>query len=191
MKNLTVTICLTLAVLIGSAWAQSHSRHNMEQGTATHMSVNSKKPTFPGQDAFGAIQEIVNILEADPSTDWTRVDISGLRAHLVDMDLLVKNTSVSTKNIKGGLEMNISGKGDALLAIQSMVTAHAPMIDGINGWAVKSKKTDTGAKLIVTSKNAKEIVHIRGLGFYGLLVTGSHHQSHHLSLARGVNAHAH
>jgi hypothetical protein len=72
-----------------------------------------------------------------------------------------------------------------------MVTAHAPMIDGINGWAVKSKKTDTGAKLIVTSKNAKEIVHIRGLGFYGLLVTGSHHQSHHLSLARGVNAHAH
>ena len=163
----------------------------MEQGTATHMSVNSKKPTFPGQDAFGAIQEIVNILEADSSTDWTRVDISGLRAHLVDMDLLVKNTSVSTKHIKGGLEMNISGKGDVLLAIQSIITAHASMIDGINGWAVKSEKTDAGAKLIVTSKNAKEMVHIRGLGFYGLLVTGSHHKSHHLSLARGVNAHAH
>ena len=179
------------AVGIGSALAQSHSGHHMDQGTATHMSVNSKEPTLTGQDAFGAIQEIVNILEADLSTDWTRVDISGLRAHLVDMDLLVKNTSVSTINIKGGLEMNIFGQGHAFLAIQSMIPAHVPMIDGINGWVVKSEKTDTGAKLIVTSKNAKEIVHIRGLGFYGLLVTDSHHQSHHLSLARGVNVHAH
>ena len=29
-------------------------------------------PTMPGQDAFGAIQEIVRILEADPDTDWRR-----------------------------------------------------------------------------------------------------------------------
>jgi hypothetical protein len=171
--------------------AQSHSVYHMDQGAGTHMSVNSKEPTFPGQDAFGAIQEIVNILEADPSTDWTRVDISGLRAHLVDMNLLVINALVSAKNIKGGLEVNISGQSRALLAIQSIIPAHAEMINGINGWAFKSEKTVTGAKLIVTSKNAKEISHIRGLGFYGLMVTDSHHQSHHLSLARGVKVHGH
>jgi hypothetical protein len=163
----------------------------MDQGTGTHMSVNSEEPTFPGQDAFGAIQELVNILEADPSTDWTRVDISGLRAHLVDMNLLVINASVSAKNIKGGLEVNTSAQSRALLAIQSIIPAHAEMINGINGWAFKSEKTVTGAKLIVTSKNAKEIAHIRGLGFYGLMVTDSHHQSHHLSLARGVKVHGH
>ena len=191
MKKLTATFCLTIAVLIGSAMAQSHFGHHMDQGKETHKSVNSKEPTFPGQDAFGAIQEIVNILEADPSTDWTRVDISGLRAHLVDMNLLVINTSVSANNIKGGLEMNISGQSRALLAIQSIIPAHAEMINGINGWTVKSEKTVTGAKLIVTSKNAKEINHIRGLGFYGLMVTDSHHQSHHLSLARGVKVHRH
>ena len=191
MKTLFTTLCLTIAALLGSAMAQSHSVYHMDQGAGTHMSVNSKEPTFPGQDAFGAIQELVNILEADPSTDWTRVDISGLRAHLVDMNLLVINASVSAKNIKGGLEVNTSAQSRALLAIQSIIPAHAEMINGINGWAVKSEKTVTGAKLIVTSKNAKEIAHIRGLGFYGLMVTDSHHQSHHLSLARGVKVHGH
>ena len=41
-------------------------------------------PTMPGQDAFGAIQEIVQILEADPKTDWSKVELEGLRQHLID-----------------------------------------------------------------------------------------------------------
>ena len=44
------------------------------------------QPTMPGQDAFGAIQEIVQILEADPTTDWSKVNIAALREHLVDMN---------------------------------------------------------------------------------------------------------
>jgi hypothetical protein len=32
-------------------------------------------PMMPGQDAFGAIQEIVRILEADPKTDWSKVNL--------------------------------------------------------------------------------------------------------------------
>jgi hypothetical protein len=31
------------------------------------------QPTMPGQDAFGTIQEVVRILEADPATDWSKV----------------------------------------------------------------------------------------------------------------------
>ena len=41
---------------------------------------------MPGQDPFGAIQEIVRILEADPSTDWSKVNIAALREHLIDMN---------------------------------------------------------------------------------------------------------
>jgi len=41
---------------------------------------------MPGQDAFGAIQEIVQILDADPKTDWSKVDLEALRQHLIDMD---------------------------------------------------------------------------------------------------------
>ncbi len=34
-------------------------------------------PTEPGQAAFGAIQEIVGKLQADPQTDWSKVDVDG------------------------------------------------------------------------------------------------------------------
>ena len=44
------------------------------------------RPTEAGQGAFAAIQEIVAILEADPDTDWSKVDIDALRQHLVDMN---------------------------------------------------------------------------------------------------------
>jgi hypothetical protein len=30
--------------------------------------------TMPGQDTFGAIQEIVQIFDADAKTDWSKVD---------------------------------------------------------------------------------------------------------------------
>ena len=43
-------------------------------------------PTMPGQEAFGTIQEIVRMLEADPATDWSKVNIGALREHLIDMD---------------------------------------------------------------------------------------------------------
>jgi hypothetical protein len=43
-------------------------------------------PQLSGQDAFGAIQEIVGMLEADPATDGSKVDIDALRDHLLDMN---------------------------------------------------------------------------------------------------------
>ena len=39
-----------------------------------------------GQDAFGAIQDVVRKLDADPKTDWSKVDLEGLRQHLIDMN---------------------------------------------------------------------------------------------------------
>ena len=35
-------------------------------------------PIMPGPDAFGTIQEIVRMLEADPATDWSKVNIGAL-----------------------------------------------------------------------------------------------------------------
>lgn len=35
----------------------------------------AKNSTEPGQGAFATIQEIAAILEADPSTDWSKVDL--------------------------------------------------------------------------------------------------------------------
>jgi hypothetical protein len=43
-------------------------------------------PTTPGQEVFGTIQEIVKILESDPTTNWSKVNIVALHEHLIDMD---------------------------------------------------------------------------------------------------------
>ncbi len=136
--------------------------------------------TLPGQDAFGAIQEIVNILKSDASTDWSKVDISALRAHLVNMNQLVLNAEVSETKIDGGLSIVITGDGRTLSAVQEMVVAHASTIEGYNGWSVIADTTADGATLTVTSEDADEAVLIQGLGFFGIMATGSHHQPHHL-----------
>ena len=55
----------------------------------------------------------------------------------------------------------------------------------LNGWSAKTEKLPNGVVLTVTSANAKEVSHIRGLGFIGIMVSGPHHQPHHLAMARG------
>lgn len=142
-------------------------------------------PTLPGQDAFGAIQEIVGILEADPSTDWSKVRLEALRQHLIDMNELTLHAAAAATPVDGGLAITVTGKGRTLAAIQRMVPAHAPMIDGHNGWHARAMLLPDGARLTVTASDPREVTHIRGLGFIGLMATGAHHQAHHLAIAEG------
>lgn len=180
---------LVMMVNVNSASAQSDVSHNMmHDGSTAMLSVN--KPTLPGQDAFAAIQEIIGILEADPSTDWSRVNISALREHLVDMNQLIMNADVKEEDVSGGLIIHVSGSGRSLQAIQRMVPAHASVIDQLNGWTVRAELTQNGVRLMVTADNTKQAMHIKGLGFFGLMATGNHHQQHHLALARGEGVHS-
>ncbi len=66
-----------------------------------------------------------------------------------------------------------------------MVPAHAQELNGMHGWTAKSAPLPDGVLLTVTSADAQEVPHIRGLGFIGLLASGSHHQPHHLAMAKG------
>lgn len=186
VKSISTTALFGAMLLANfeGALAQTNSPHQM-----MHENRAGSLPAQPGQDAFGAIQEIITILEADPSTDWSQVDISKLRSHLVDMNLLIMGTVVTEKEIDGGLEMVVTGQKSALEALQTMVPAHASMINGLNRWNVKTEVKKDSVKLTVTTPDQKETSHIRGLGFYGLMVSGSHHQAHHLGLARGENVH--
>jgi hypothetical protein len=66
---------------------QKHHRLGMMPMTGQPgMRAGANTPTMPGEDAFGAIQEIVRILDADPNTDWSKVDLEVLRQHLIDMN---------------------------------------------------------------------------------------------------------
>jgi hypothetical protein len=41
----------------------------------------------------------------------------------------------------------------------------------------------------VVSSNAADAAEINGLGFFGILTLGAHHQPHHLMMARGAMRH--
>jgi hypothetical protein len=161
---------------------EMHGGNGMPAGAAA---------TLPGQDAFGAVQEIVRILEADPKTDWSKVDLEALRQHLIDMNEVTLRADAAAKPIDGGLEIAVTGAGRTLAAIQRMLPAHAHEIDGQKGWSARTAALPNGVLLTVTARTPEETQHIRGLGFIGILATGAHHQAHHLAIARGEMVHVH
>lgn len=153
--------------------------------------MHGSAPALPGQDAFGAIQEIVRGLEADPQTDWSKVDLEALRQHLIDMSDVTLQANIASKPVDGGLQMIVTGSGRTLAAIRRMVPMHATEINGLNGWNATAEVVGDGVRLTVTSSDPREVQHLRGLGFIGILVTGSHHQMHHLAMAKGQFSPAH
>ena len=187
----TVAIGAVLALAAsGMAFAQTAQQPMppMEHHSAIHPGT---VPTMPGQDAFGAIQEIVQMLDADPKTDWSKVDLEALRQHLIDMNEVTLKAGAVPKQIDGGLEVAVTGNGRTLIAIQRMIPAWIQMANGLNGWNAKAAPLPNGELLTVTATTSKEVQHIRGLGFIGLLVSGAWHQPHHLAMAKGEFDHAH
>jgi hypothetical protein len=164
--------------------------HEAMGGMMAHQpGQQSAVPTEPGQAAFGAIQQIVGILQADPQTDWSKVDVDALREHLIDMDEVTMRAAVRKEPIENGLRIKVTGGGRTLEAIQRMVPEHARDIDGMYGWTVRTTAIPDGVELTVTTGNAADVRKIRALGFMGIMVQGSHHQMHHLAVAKGEPMH--
>ena len=198
-----VAILSTIAFVFPASVAFSQQAAKTHDQTSSHVhmpgmmqmhdqatgQINASTPTMPGQDAFGAIQEIVRMLEADPNTDWSKADLEGLRQHLIDMNDVTLKAHAAAKPIDGGLEIAVTGEGRTRAAIQRMVPAHAHELGRLNGWSAETEPLPNGVLLTITSGAPNEVQHIRGLGFIGLLVAGSHHQPHHLAMAKGVFSH--
>lgn len=145
-------------------------------------------PTMPGQEVFGTIQEIVRMLEADPATDWSKVNIGALREHLIDMDEVTMRARASERVLNNGLEIAITGQGRTLAAIKRMVPPHTHELIAL-GWSTKSQDLPNGVKLVVTASDPRQVIKIKALGFMGIVVQGAHHQTHHLMMAKGEFTH--
>ncbi|QKC82060.1 hypothetical protein [Mesorhizobium sp. NZP2077] len=65
-----------------------------------------------------------------------------------------------------------------------MVKAHAATMNGVNGWRYEASDIEGGGSL-TASPPAKDVAKLHGLGFFGLMAQGMHHQRHHLMIARG------
>lgn len=140
-------------------------------------------PSEGGQAAFAAIQEIAVMLEADPKTDWTEVDIEGLRQRLIDMDNVTLRARVAMEDVDGGIRFTISGVSATGDSIRRMAQAHAATMNGVDGWIFSAETTDTGADLTVLPPDAVSLVKLRALGFIGVMARGMHHQTHHWMIA--------
>jgi len=182
-------VALTGTVVAHTVFAQN--RPAAEPGPAHDhgsMPAHGGVPTMPGQDAFGAIAEIVRILDADPATDWSKVDVERLRQHLIDMNEVVLRSVVKQTPVSGGLAMEITGSGRTEQAIRAMVVPHAVELDRLPSFAARTETLPGGVRLTVVAErpdDAKLVARIRGLGFAGLLTEGAHHQPHHLAMAKG------
>ena len=189
-----------VVVVLGTTWSQAQ-QPPMTGGQTQHERMMGhgpmqRIPTLPGQDAFGAIQEVVRMLEADPKTDWTKVNLERLRQHLIDMNEVTLQSEVKATVVPGGLTMDVTGSGRTEQAIRRMVVPHTVELNSMSQWSARTEEMTGGLRLTVTAKNpddTKTVARIRGLGFIGLLVQGAHHQPHHLAMAKGeeIRGHSH
>ncbi len=183
-----------VAVLGATAYAVAQSGHGamhdkMMHGQGMHGGMHgqtqaSASPVMPGQDAFGTIQEIVQMLEADPATDWSKVNIAALREHLIDMHEVTLRARAVERMIDNGIEITVTGEGRTRDAIKRMVPAHMRELAN-SGWTTKTEDLADGVKVTVTTADTGRIARLKGLGFMGLMVQGGHHQPHHLMMAKG------
>lgn len=184
------------ALIASSALVVPAAVHAQDHEHRPGMTHTAATPTQPGQATFAAIAEIVQILMADPATDWSKVNISALREHLIDMDDVTMRAQVKQEAIPGGARFTVTGTGRVTEAIRRMSAAHGTMVGSDSTQRVTVEQVPGGARLSVAMHNpndAAAVTRIRALGFYGMLTTGDHHGPHHLALARGTPpaGHAH
>ena len=156
--------------------------------TGAPQGVGGSPVSEPGQSAFAAIAEIVAVLKADPNTDWSKVNIDGLREHLRDMDIVTIDSKTETTEVDGGLRFVVTGEGDVADAIRRMAIAHTGMMDGVDGWVYSTEVVPNGAAMTVTVPEG-DFARLRALGFYGIMASGMHHQPHHWAMATGGTPH--
>ena len=194
--SLTLGVAVVTALVAQAVPAQdSPAPHPpMHHGSAqtsprdAHTPGGRAAPAMPGQDAFGAIAEVVRILDADPATDWSRVDLERLRQHLIDMNEVVLRAELKQTPVPDGVVMDVTGTGRTEQAIRAMLVPQAAELDRMPTLAAKIELIPGGVRLTVTARtpgDSEAVARIRGLGFAGLLAEGSHHGPHHLAMAKG------
>ena len=185
MSKISFMSAVAVVIVAGPAAAQQHDHSAMQNG-ANHI-------TQPGEAAYGAIAEVVRILEVDPNTDWSRVNLEKLRLHLADMHEVTVNAVVVQKDVPGGYEADVTGEGRTSGAIQRMARAHARATADGGPTEVTVTDLPNGARvrLVARSNDAKAVQKVRALGFIGWLTQDDHHGPHHLMMASGASGAAH
>ena len=185
---LSIALLLSTPILGSTPDADPHSEHAGCPLAAAQAA--GELPEQIGQDAFSALAEMRSLLIADPTTDWSQVDLDALRNHLVDMNRVMLDAEVSVQQVPGGFQARVIGTGRTLEAIRRMIPAHTRFINGREGLQATAstfadaERSKEGVVVTVTAE-ASAVDRVRGLGFFGFLVAGDHHRPHHRAMAMG------
>ena len=189
--SLAFALCIGALIGVRPLHAQPHVHTpgmTHPGAPAPDASASGAMPQQAGQAAFAALAEVVQLLEADPKTDWNKVNLERLRQHLIDMDLVTLRSRVAATPVAGGAQFEVRGTGDVVGAIKRMTAAHASMMAGPEGPQVMRSELADGVRLVVKARHPEDaaaVARVRGLGFIGFLTSGGHHGAHHLAIARG------
>lgn len=188
-----VFVAAALALSSLGAPAQAHV-HTPGMSHDSAAAAQRAKPTRAGQEAFATIAEIVRLLDADPRTDWSKVDVEALRQHLIDMDDVTMRAVVRAEEVAGGVSFHASGTGRTRDAIRRMTLSHGATITPADRFTWSAVETPAGAQVTVravTATDATMVTRLRALGFIGILSLGDHHTVHHIGIADGSMRGAH
>ncbi len=175
--------------------------HNMEHSSDMKYNTNSDEYsiaksshfvlTEAGTDPFAVIQEAIALLEANPDTDWSTVNIEALRLHLIEMQDMTLNVTVEQQPISlGFLAVITPTTNRALQSMSQVLSAHPAQMKEETGWDMVVTNNNGIFTIAVTTDQLQDVDKIRGLGYIGIMAYGSHHQPHHWAMASGQNPHS-
>jgi hypothetical protein len=185
--NKSLLIVGVLLLLGAPAGVHAADQPQMAMGMTKMPAVT--EPVEPGQSAYAALGEVTRMLLADSQTDWAAVDVDALRNHLVDMDDVTLHAVVTKTRLPNGARFQVTGSGPLAGSIQRMTASHFAQPDFGRPWTMSVRRTASGADVTIVSTNPADTAEIYGLGFFGILTMGTHHQPHHLMMARGMMTH--
>ena len=200
-KKITYSVIAVAAIAISSTaiskmhhGAMNHSAM-MNHGSMNHNQLTAQTNTATlvesGTDPFAVIQEAITALEANPNTNWEKVNIEALRSHLVEMQDMTLNIDVVQSQVNKGFKAIVTPTTDrAAKSLTKVLSAHPMQMKAETGWDMQVQNNDGVFTLTVTTDNAKDVAKIRGLGYIGVMAYGNHHQPHHWAIASGDNPHA-
>ena len=183
-----ITACGIIALTVAGVTNPARAQTGAAADHSTHAAPSPASAIPPGQAAYGTMAAIVAMLEADSTTDWSKVNIEALRQHLIVMNEVTLGARTRQTSVPGGATMEVTGDGHVAESIRTMLRNHSMMLSMMGPYRTSVDDIPGGVKWTVTAadpKDAKTVAKIRGLGFAGLLTLGDHHTPHHIALARG------
>jgi hypothetical protein len=187
MRSAT-TACGTIVFVVAVMGTPARAQNAGAMDHSSRASGGSASAIPAGQAAYATMAAIVAMLEADSTTDWSKVNIEALRQHLIVMNEVTLGARARQTSVAGGAAMEVTGDGHVAESIRTMLRNHSTMVAMMGRYRTSVDDIPGGVRWTVTAadpKDARTVAKIRGLGFAGLLTLGDHHTPHHIALARG------